>query len=110
MTTTCISPARLRRRGHVVHDRDVGRVLVERAGYSSGGSRRVISRASQSGSAFERVSAAWSWCWRAALTVQNATLCLVHGVGRDQLPEAIRELVLDDQRSRNGLCWSAFDG
>jgi hypothetical protein len=31
-------------------------------------------------------------------------------VGRDQLPEAIRELVLDDQRSRNGLCWSAFDG
>jgi hypothetical protein len=28
---------------------------------------------------------------------------------RDQLPEAIRELVLDDQRSRNGICWSVFD-
>jgi hypothetical protein len=28
---------------------------------------------------------------------------------RDQLPEAIRELVLDDQRVRNDLCWSAFD-
>ena len=28
---------------------------------------------------------------------------------RDQLPEAIRELVLDDQRLRNGICWSAFD-
>ncbi|HEY1699034.1 MAG TPA: hypothetical protein VGG75_04870 [Trebonia sp.] len=27
----------------------------------------------------------------------------------DQLPEAIRELVLDDQRLRNGLCWSVFD-
>jgi thymidine phosphorylase len=27
----------------------------------------------------------------------------------DQLPEAIRELVLDDQRLRNDICWSAFD-
>jgi hypothetical protein len=29
---------------------------------------------------------------------------------RAQLPEAIRALVLDDQRLRNDLCWSAFDG
>jgi hypothetical protein len=29
---------------------------------------------------------------------------------RDQLPVAIRELVLDDQRLRNDLCWSVFDG
>ena len=28
---------------------------------------------------------------------------------RDQLPNAIRELVLDDQRLRNHICWSAFD-
>src|ERR671924_1148582 len=28
---------------------------------------------------------------------------------RDQLPDAIRELVLDDQRLRNGICWSVFD-
>lgn len=27
---------------------------------------------------------------------------------RDQLPEAIRELVLDDQRLRDHLCWSVF--
>jgi Imm-5 like putative immunity protein len=27
---------------------------------------------------------------------------------RDQLPEAIRELVLDDQRLRNDSCWSVF--
>ncbi len=27
---------------------------------------------------------------------------------RDLLPEAIRELVLDDQRLRNELCWSVF--
>jgi Imm-5 like putative immunity protein len=29
---------------------------------------------------------------------------------RDQLPEAIRELVLDDQRLRNSICWLVFDG
>ena len=28
---------------------------------------------------------------------------------RDQLPEAVRELMLDDQRLRNDLCWSVFD-
>jgi hypothetical protein len=28
---------------------------------------------------------------------------------RDQLPDAIRQLVLDDQRRRNDLCWSIFD-
>ena len=28
---------------------------------------------------------------------------------RDQLPSSIRELVLDDQRLRNEICWSVFD-
>jgi hypothetical protein len=28
---------------------------------------------------------------------------------REQLPNAIRELVLDDQRLRNDLCWFVFD-
>jgi hypothetical protein len=28
---------------------------------------------------------------------------------RDQLPEAIRELVLADQRLRNDICWRVFD-
>ena len=28
---------------------------------------------------------------------------------RDQLPEAIRALVLDDQRLRNDICWSVFN-
>jgi hypothetical protein len=28
---------------------------------------------------------------------------------RDQLPQSIRELVLDDQRLRNDICWSVFD-
>ena len=31
------------------------------------------------------------------------------GWQRNQLPEAIRELVLDDQRLRNDICWSVFD-
>jgi hypothetical protein len=28
---------------------------------------------------------------------------------RDQLLDAIRRLVLDDQRLRNDICWSVFD-
>ena len=28
---------------------------------------------------------------------------------REELPEAIRELVLDDQQLRNDICWSVFD-
>ncbi|MDJ0392910.1 hypothetical protein QMK17_06145 [Rhodococcus sp. G-MC3] len=28
---------------------------------------------------------------------------------RDQLPAAIRELVLDDQRLRNSICWNVFE-
>jgi hypothetical protein len=28
---------------------------------------------------------------------------------REQLPESIRELVIDDQRLRNEICWSVFD-
>ena len=28
---------------------------------------------------------------------------------RDQLPDEIRDLVLDDQRLRNDICWSVFD-
>jgi hypothetical protein len=31
------------------------------------------------------------------------------GWQHDQLPDAIRELVLDDQRLRNDICWSVFD-
>jgi len=29
---------------------------------------------------------------------------------RAQLPDSIRELVLEDQRRRNDICWSVFDG
>jgi hypothetical protein len=29
---------------------------------------------------------------------------------REQLPDAVRELVLDDQRRRDDICWSVFTG
>ena len=28
---------------------------------------------------------------------------------RDQLPDVVRDLVLDDQRARNDICWSVFE-
>lgn len=28
---------------------------------------------------------------------------------REQLPSSLRDLVLDDQRRRNAICWSVFD-
>jgi hypothetical protein len=28
---------------------------------------------------------------------------------REQLPDAIRDLIIDDERLRNEICWSAFD-
>jgi hypothetical protein len=31
------------------------------------------------------------------------------GWQRDQLPATISELVLDDERLRNDICWSVFD-
>ena len=42
-----------------------------------------------------------------AVTYLN-TVPLVRGL-REQLPAAIRALVLDDQRLRNAICWSVFD-
>src|SRR6266446_4591134 len=56
----------------------------------------------------------------AAYAIKAAQAAAPHGEGesagrlecrwqRDQLPESIRELVLDDQRLRNDICWSVFD-
>jgi len=56
----------------------------------------------------------------AAYAIKAAKAAAPHGLGdsagkeecrwqRERLPDAIRELVLDDQRLRNGICWSAFD-
>ncbi len=56
----------------------------------------------------------------AAYAIKAARAAADHGQGeqagrlecqwqRDQLPASIRELVLDDQRLRNDLCWSVFE-
>jgi hypothetical protein len=56
----------------------------------------------------------------AAYAIKAARAAAVTGAGaaegrrecrwqRDQLPDEIRELVLDDQRLRNEICWSVFD-
>jgi hypothetical protein len=56
----------------------------------------------------------------AAYAIKAAQAAAPHGTGdaagrrecrwqRDRLPDAIRELVLDDQRLRNEICWSVFD-
>jgi hypothetical protein len=56
----------------------------------------------------------------AAYAIKAARAAAPHGEGdaaariecqwqRDQLPAAIRELVLDDQRLRNDICWRVFD-
>jgi hypothetical protein len=47
----------------------------------------VLDRATPGGAAAGRIECQWQ---------------------RDQLPEAIRGLVLDDQRLRNEICWSVF--
>lgn len=56
----------------------------------------------------------------AAYAIKSAVAAAPHGEGesvrlaenawqRAQLPESVRELVLDDQRRRNDICWSVFD-
>jgi hypothetical protein len=56
----------------------------------------------------------------AAYAIKAARAAVLEGEGestarlecrwqRDQLPDAIRVLVLDDQRLRNDICWSVFD-
>ncbi len=56
----------------------------------------------------------------AAYTIKAARAAAPEGEGeragrlecrwqRSQLPDAIRDLVLDDQRLRNDICWSVFD-
>jgi hypothetical protein len=49
-------------------------------------------------------SAALLWRWLPAARVELER----HWQG-EQLPDVIRELVLDDQRLRNEICWSVFD-
>src|SRR3954470_25015702 len=63
------------------------------AAHDLGAAAYAIKAVRAAAPAAERVSAGRSECqWQ-----------------RARLPEAIRELVLDDQRLRNDICWSVFD-
>jgi hypothetical protein len=83
----------------------------------SGGARHAASAAAQA-AAVTHVAA--HELGAAAYAIKAARAAAPEGAGesagrlecrwqRDQLPEPIRELVLDDQRLRNDICWSAFD-
>jgi len=39
----------------------------------------------------------------------SVPLVVEYEAAAKRMPEAIRDLVLDDQRLRNNICWSAFD-
>ena len=68
-------------------------VVAHVAAHELGAAAYAIKAARAAASTGERESAGWLECqWQ-----------------REQLPEAIRELVLDDQRLRNDICWSVFD-
>jgi thymidine phosphorylase len=68
-------------------------VVAHVAAHELGAAAYAIKAARAAAPAGESESAGWRECrWQ-----------------RDQLPDAIRELVLDDQRLRNGICWSVFD-
>ena len=58
------------------------------------------------GAAAYAIKAVWAAAREGGSEAAGRVEC---GWQRDQLPDAIRELVLDDQRVRNDLCWSVFD-
>ena len=83
----------------------------------SGGARHAAYAAGQA-AAVEHVAA--HELGAAAYAIKAARAAAPEGEGenagrlecrwqREQLPDAIRELVLDDQRLRNDICWSVFD-
>lgn len=83
----------------------------------SGAARHTAFAAGQAGAvahvaAHELGAAAYAIKAARATAPTGAAECagrLVCRWQRDQLPDAIRELVLDDQRLRNEICCSVFD-
>jgi hypothetical protein len=75
------------------------------AGYAAGQAAAVAHVAAHElGAAAYAIKAA-----RAAVPEGEGAARLECRWQRDQLPEVIRDLVLDDQRLRNDICWSVFD-
>jgi len=78
---------------HAAYAAGQAAVVAHVAAHELGAAAYAIKAVRAAAPAAERVSAGRSECqWQ-----------------RARLPEAIRELVLDDQRLRNDICWSVFD-
>ena len=77
---------------HAAYAAGQAAVVAHVAAHELGAAAYAIKAARAAASKGEEESAGWLECqWQ-----------------REQLPEAIRELVLDDQRLRNDICWSVF--
>jgi hypothetical protein len=83
-----------------------------------GGAAREAAHAAGQAAAVAHVAAHELGAAAYAIRAARAAAPEGHGVSagrsecawqRERLPEAICDLVLDDQRLRNGICWSAFD-
>ena len=78
---------------HAAYATGQAAVVAHVAAHELGAAAYAIKAARAAVSKGEAESAGWLECrWQ-----------------REQLPDAIRELVLDDQRLRNAICWSVFD-
>ena len=107
-------------------ERDPRLVTIRRSGTLTDGAARHLLGAARhaayaAGQAAAVAHVAAHELGAAAYAIKAARAAALAGAGeragrlecrwqRDQLPEAIRELVLDDQRLRNDICWSVFDG
>ena len=96
----------------------------EAAGYANGAARDLSGAARHAAYAAAQAAAvahvAAHELGAAAYAIKAARAAAPEGEGenagrlecrwqREQLPDEIRELVLDDQRLRNDICWSVFD-
>jgi hypothetical protein len=110
-----IEHARAWLRGEVkmTQARAAGGHAMDAARNLGGAARHAAYAAGQAGAVAHELGAA-------AYAIKAARVAAPEGEGeaagrlecqwqRDQLPEAIRELILDDQRLRNDICWSVFD-
>jgi hypothetical protein len=110
-----IEHARAWLRGEVkmTQARAAGGHAMDAARNLGGAARHAAYAAGQAGAVAHELGAA-------AYAIKAARVAAPEGEGeaagrlecqwqRDQLPGAIRELILDDQRLRNDICWSVFD-
>jgi len=90
------------------------------AGHAMGAARDLSGAARHAAYAAGQAAAVAHELGAAAYAIKAARAAALAGEGerygrlecrwqRDQLPDAIRALVLDDQRLRNAICWSVFD-